>query len=121
MAKNDFFLEPDDAQTFGDINFMRKSVRVKRTFPKTKKNQSGFAVEKEISSLEARKPSSNGYQSIPDYLKPESGSTQSQNNGSSMGMNGNGKSADLTNPEERRRTDTSMDMFLNMARSIKKR
>ena len=46
MGKNDFFLEPDDAQTLGDINYMRKSVRVRRTFPKTLKNKDGFAIEK---------------------------------------------------------------------------
>ena len=52
MANQDFFLSPDDSQTLGNINFMRKSVRVRHTFPKTVKNPKGFEVEKEISSLE---------------------------------------------------------------------
>ena len=54
MANKDFFLSPDDAQTLGDINYMRKSVRVRHTFPKTLRNPDGFAVEKEVSSSEDR-------------------------------------------------------------------
>ncbi len=52
MADKDFFLEPDDAQTMGDIKYMKKSVKVKHTFPKTLKNPKGFAIEKEVSATE---------------------------------------------------------------------
>ena len=54
MASKDFFLDPDDAQTLGDINYMRKSIRVRHTFPKTLKNPQGFAIEKEVSSSDDR-------------------------------------------------------------------
>ena len=54
MGKNDFFLEPDDAMTMGDINYMRKAKRTRRTFPKTLKNKDGFAFENEVSSLDNR-------------------------------------------------------------------
>jgi hypothetical protein len=36
MSK-DFFLSPDDAKTFGDINFMRRKQRVRHTYPKGKR------------------------------------------------------------------------------------
>ena len=54
MGKNDFFLDPDDAMTMGDINYMRKAKRTRRTFPKTIANKGGFAVENEVSSLDNR-------------------------------------------------------------------
>ena len=57
MADKDFFLEPDDAQTMGDINYMKRSVKVKKTFPKTLKNPKGFAIEKEFSATEGGKVS----------------------------------------------------------------
>ncbi len=52
MANQDFFLSPDEAQTLGNINYMRKSVRVRHTFPKNLKNPQGFEVVKEVSSIE---------------------------------------------------------------------
>ena len=54
MGKNDFFLDPDDAMTMGDINYMRKAKRTRRTFPKTLKNKDGSAFENEVSSLDNR-------------------------------------------------------------------
>ncbi len=61
MADKDYFLEPDDAQTLGDIKYMKKTVKVRRTFPKTLKNPEGFALEKEFSATEGGKvaPGSN--------------------------------------------------------------
>jgi hypothetical protein len=120
MAKNDYFLEPDDAQTLGNIEFMRKKIKVKRSFPKTLRNQNGFEIETEISSLNDRTPASNGYQSIPDYLKPESNSNNGINSAQSQ-TNANNNGNGFQTPDERRKTDTNMDMFRNMARSIKKR
>ena len=114
MGKNDFFLEPDDAQTLGDINYMKKSVRVRRTFPKTLKNKDGFAIEKQVSATEDidlsdrnRFAQSNGFSA-----NTESSNTTSQPETNISQSNFNGNS---------RKTDTSMDMFLNMARNIKKR
>ncbi|MEM7593109.1 MAG: hypothetical protein AAF383_16605 [Cyanobacteria bacterium P01_A01_bin.83] len=59
MGDKDFFLSPDDAMTMGDINYMRKTKRTRRTFPKTLANKDGFAIENEVSSIEDR---SNVYQ-----------------------------------------------------------
>ena len=54
MGDKDFFLDPDDAMTMGDINYMRSTKRTKRTFPKTLGNKGGFAIENEVSSIEDR-------------------------------------------------------------------
>ncbi|AFZ36217.1 hypothetical protein Sta7437_2691 [Stanieria cyanosphaera PCC 7437] len=121
MAKNDYFLEPDDAQTFGNIEFMRKKIKVKRSFPKTIRNQNGFKIETEISSVNDRTPASDGYKSIPDYLKPETNSNNGINPSSAQSQTNVNNGAGFTSPEERRKIDTNMDMFRNMARSIKKR
>ena len=47
VESNDgFFLSPDESKSYGDIDYMRKSVQVKKTFPKGK----GPAVVTEISA-----------------------------------------------------------------------
>ncbi|MGK7899424.1 MAG: hypothetical protein AB4372_38860 [Xenococcus sp. (in: cyanobacteria)] len=68
MADKDFFLEPDDAQTLGDVKYMRKSVRIRRTFPKTLKNPQGFALEKEFSATEGGKVSANDTSSSSNFV-----------------------------------------------------
>jgi hypothetical protein len=121
MGSNDFFLEPDESKTLGDVNFMRKSVRVRRTFPKTKKNQNGFEVVREISSTEEK-----------NFNNFNSNSTFTNNvafNGNGNGAaNGNGNSASIepqsSQPEqnfgEPRKVDSNLDMFRNMARQMKR-
>ncbi len=124
MAKNDFFLDPDDAQTMGDINYMRKSVRVRRTFPKTLKNKDGFAIEKQVSATEdvalSDRNVGNGLVSSNNSFTPSNNSfvAQTQNTVTQEPSN---NIQPTSNPEERRQTDTNMDMFRNMARNIKKR
>ncbi|MDJ0650515.1 MAG: hypothetical protein QNJ60_17615 [Xenococcaceae cyanobacterium MO_188.B19] len=124
MGKSDFFLEPDDAQTMGDINYMRKSVRVRRTFPKTLKNKDGFAIEKQVSatedvSLSDRNPgfqtqSNTFFTTSPAPAAPAASETQETNSEVANNIS-------QPTPEDRRQTDTSMDMFRNMARNIRKR
>lgn len=110
MADQDFFLSPDDSMTMGDIDFMRTSKRTRRTFPKTLKNKDGFAIENEVSSMEDR---SNLYKDD----------------------NSNGNNTAVTTPAPTfqsqpapaqqsaapsRKADTSMDMFRNMAKKIRR-
>ncbi|MGB5634943.1 MAG: hypothetical protein WBM86_19475, partial [Waterburya sp.] len=126
MGDKDFFLSPDDAMTMGDINYMRTSKRTRRTFPKTLKNKDGFAIENEVSSMEDR---SNLYQgsntnqntTVNTVFNPTP-STQSQpgiTGGSAVNQT---KSVQNVTPasEKRRQTDSSMDMFRNMAKNIRK-
>lgn len=116
MGKNDFFLEPDDAQTMGDINYMRMAKKVRKTFPKTLKNPSGFAIEKTVSSSEYSDFSgaTNGFQaqSIANKYQP-------QNNFNSAPAS-QSEFTPTPTPKPERKVDTSMDMFRNMAKNIKK-
>ncbi len=110
MANKDFFLTPDEAQTLGDINYMRKSVRVRHTFPKTLKNPDGFEVVKEVSSSEDR--------SIAGFER--SSNDNSAVNSISQTTPDSVSKAAPSSPQPRPQ-NTSMDMFRNMARNIGKR
>ena len=115
MANKDFFLSADDAQTLGDINYMRKSVRVKHTFPKTLKNPNGFAVETEVSSSNARTVNDfNNNLSETSFNSFSPQPVQSTSNSTSN------TSEPIKNTQKKRPQGTSMDMFRNMARNIGK-
>ena len=103
MANQDFFLSPDDSQTLGNINFMRKSVKVRHTFPKNLKNPNGFEVVKDISSLEENPFSS------PTVKSQESSSSSST------------FSPISSSSSKPTASSNNMDMFRNMARKIGKR
>ncbi len=109
MANKDFFLSPDDAQTLGDINYMRKSVRVRHTFPKSLKNPDGFEIVKQVSSSEDRNVNN------LNENRTESYSTQSTTTSSSF------SSSSTQSSTQSSTTNTSIDMFRNMARTIGKR
>ena len=114
MADKDFFLSPDDSQTMGDINYMRKSVRVRRTFPKTLKNKDGFAIEKEVSASGARDTS--------NFNRNGNGFANSQTDFKAMAEDIKSAQPAQTNSQQQRsKTDTNLDMFRNMARNMKRR
>jgi hypothetical protein len=100
-----YFLDSDDAKTFGDIDYMRKSKIVRRTFPKTLNNAKGGELIKEVSSEKMAKKNPNeiaGFKS------------------SSSLLNNSGESNSSFTPQQNRKTDTNMDIFRNMAKQIKK-
>ena len=103
MASKDFFLSPDDAQTLGNINFMRKSVKVRRTFPKNLTNPNGLETVKEVSSLDEKS------------MNPLQESRQESSFTSST-------SQETTSTEVKSvPSSNNMNMFRNMARSIRKK
>ncbi|MEM8639674.1 MAG: hypothetical protein AAGG51_12780 [Cyanobacteria bacterium P01_G01_bin.54] len=106
MANNDFFLEPDDAKTLGDIDYMRQSNTVKHTFPGTKGNGGGFAIVKEVNSMEGRTMSGMPQASpstTPAFNTPSTSSPAPK--------------AEVRRPNN---TDTGMDMFRKMAKGMKR-
>ncbi|VEP15767.1 conserved hypothetical protein [Hyella patelloides LEGE 07179] len=121
MGKNDFFLEPDDAQTMGDIDYMRMAKKVRRTFPKTLKNPNGFAIEKSVSSENDRNFSNanNGFQtkSISNNYQPQSSFNPAPAPRAESTPAPAPKPAPAPAP---RKVDDSMDMFRNMAKNIRK-
>jgi hypothetical protein len=57
----DFFLEPDDAKTFGDIDYMRKAKRVKRTFAKTVSQPNEPELDIQVSAMNFKKEKATGF------------------------------------------------------------
>ena|SRR6476659_7524743 len=100
-----FFLNDDEAKTLGNVEYMRKAMKVRRTFPKTAGSNVREIVA-EISSLEKKLELSQAQIEIVNpapAAQPESA---------------------ILNQDaiaERRNTDSSMDLFRNMARDLKKR
>jgi hypothetical protein len=48
------FLEPDAASSLGNVDFMRRSNTIRRTFPGTADNPGGKEMVAEVASMEAR-------------------------------------------------------------------
>jgi len=104
--KGAFFLNPDEAKTMGNLEYMRESDKIRRTFPKTRTNQVTEIV-KEVSSMEMSVQSnqSKGEKKISTPITEKS-ETQVQPQAKST--------------PSRRTADSSMDLFRNMAKEIKK-
>lgn len=105
-ARDAFFLDADDAKTYGNIDYMRASKTVRRTFAK----QRGETAEKEsikkVSALESvklgEKENLEPKISQPTFSQPSFETTATPN-------------------FERRKVDTNLDMFRKMAKDIKKK
>ncbi|NJL42469.1 MAG: hypothetical protein HC935_01820 [Pseudanabaena sp. SU_2_4] len=96
---NSFFLDADSAKTFGDIDYMRTAKAVRKTFPKVLGAKEGAELVEITSSMDKVEGSAG---SMPKASKPETEIKPSQES------------------SDRRRQDTSMDMFRNMAKNIKR-
>ena len=87
-----FYLSSDDAKTFGDIEYMRGTTEVKKTFPKV--NGKEIEVPKPVEKVAKQVMQSKSF--------PTSASTPESPN------------------TERRSADSSMDEFRKMVRDMKK-
>lgn len=98
-----YFLDPDDAKTYGDIDYMRTARKVRKTFM-------GGSVEmiEEISATEKRR--------LNDQAPSKSNSETSASTPASTS-----ESAAPTPQVERRRASSEMDMFRNMAKDLGKK
>jgi hypothetical protein len=100
-----YFLDADDAKTFGNIDYMRSSKSVRRTFSKKKIGEDNESVRL-ISSLQS---TVSGQSQLSPVINPlNAKDSTSQTNSSTK------------QAPERRTADSSMDMFRNMAREIRK-
>ncbi len=97
-----FFLDENEAQTFGDIDYMRTSKMVKRTFARKKGQTEAVAIVRQVSAM--------------DKADGRKNDTPAQSQQSQPGV------AQSTESEQanRRTADSNMEMFRNMARNIKK-
>lgn len=101
--QEDYYLAQDDAQTFGNAEFMRREQSVKKTFPK-------------ISGGKAVTPPKITPKASFDAPKP---STSTSSSFSTSSFNNNGQTSS-SSPSERRKADSNMDMFRDMAKNMKK-
>lgn len=106
-----YFLDPDEAKTYGNIDYMRTAKSVKKTFPKGKVVGD---YTKAVSAMETM-----------DFTKsttPQPVQRDSTVSGSSQSTSSTPPSFNTNEATGQRRTsDSSMDMFRNMAKDIKKR
>lgn len=100
-----FFLDDNAAKTLGNVEYMKANRTVRRTFPKTASDPAEKETIATISAMQ-RTIASNG-----QLVISESGETPTLKV----------EAPKVDEAAERRRTDTSMDMFRNMARDIKKK
>jgi hypothetical protein len=96
-----YYLSSDEARTFGNVEYMRLSKSVRRTFPKAKLGLDNESIRL-ISSMEQSGRGS--------AIQPSSPAKSTELQRSSEGKEGTG----------RRRADASMDVFRKMARDIRK-
>lgn len=96
-----FFLDSNEAQTFGNLEYMKTSKKIRRTFPKTVDSPEEKEFIQELSAMDRivnGKPETNAAPIV------ESSPAES-------------KAAESTS---RRTAGSDMDMFLKMAKDIKK-
>ncbi|MBF2077251.1 MAG: hypothetical protein IGR76_01720 [Synechococcales cyanobacterium T60_A2020_003] len=101
-----YFLDPDSAKTLGNIDYMRTPKKIKHTFPKGKVEG---VYEAEISATDMRSGSAPQASSLSNPLFDDTAREPSQSVSSATPVG------------ERRKADSSMDMFRNMAKDIKKK
>ncbi|MDB9314922.1 hypothetical protein PN462_17545 [Spirulina sp. CS-785/01] len=106
--KGAYFLDADQAKTFGDIDYMRKPLTIKHTFPQNVSNGGSFEVVNEISAMEKNTAG----QTSPSQQVAETASFNISSNGSQP-----------TTPTPSRRPSgysNDMDMFRNMAKNMRR-
>ncbi|MBW4441619.1 MAG: hypothetical protein KME10_10370 [Plectolyngbya sp. WJT66-NPBG17] len=104
QEKSAFFLESSDAQTYGNLDYMKASKKIRRTFPKTLDSPENKEYIQELSAMGRVVPG----QVKVEIVAPKSESEPTQ-----------------TTPTEdaaaqRRKASSDMDMFRKMAKDIRK-
>ncbi|XGB41773.1 MAG: hypothetical protein LVS60_16315 [Nodosilinea sp. LVE1205-7] len=105
-AKDAFYLDADDAKTYGNIDYMRSSKTVRRTFAKKRGETEEKESIKKVSALESvnlgEKANLEPKTNQPTFSQP-------------------GFEPSVAPSFDRRKVDTNLDMFRNMAKDIKKK
>lgn len=127
--KQAFYLSDDDAKSFGDIEYMRTSKPVRRTFAKKKGQTEHMESVRSISATKMTDldgSASNASVSASttfgntDFLgSSKSAASTTESNSSSTSAAPAASAASVT-PSKRKSAGTSMDMFRNMAKDIRK-
>ncbi|MGB3309390.1 MAG: hypothetical protein WBG32_14235 [Nodosilinea sp.] len=99
-----YFLNEDDAKSYGNIEYMRSSKTVRRTYAKKRGDTAERESIRQISALEAKRLQDQG---LP-VQKVSSADVFSQ------------PAVKKDASSERRKVDTNLDMFRKMAKDMKK-
>ncbi|WP_017299655.1 hypothetical protein [Nodosilinea nodulosa] len=99
-----YFLNEDDAKSYGNIEYMRSSKTVRRTYAKKRGETGEKESIRQISALEAKRLQDQGLS--VEKLAPSEVSSQ--------------PAVKKDASAERRKVDTNLDMFRKMAKDIKK-
>jgi hypothetical protein len=115
---NAVFLEADDARGLGNVEYMRTSKTIRRTFPKTLNGEEREVIQK-ISALEKAKAAGDtaAVSALTSDLQrtvQSAGSVDPEIRKAAI------EEVVRSDNTERRAADTSLDMFRNMARDIRK-
>jgi hypothetical protein len=97
MAES-FFLEPDDAKSLGNVDYMRTARKVKKSFPTSRAWGAGFEEETVISAIEKVSPTQQPA-AMPEVKISEAAKQETV---------------------QRRRAASDLDMFRSMAKDIRK-
>lgn len=113
QSKDAFFLDGETAKSMGDTSYMKATKTIRRTFPKSAGSSGEFEVIQEVSALD---------KAVADSRKGSIKQVVSSAPTSAPAETPSASAASTTSQEaqERRKLDTSMDMFRNMAKDIRK-
>lgn len=98
-----YYLGTDESKSYGNLEYMRSAKKTKRTFPKTLGDPEVKELVQEVSAIKRIEEGKPG-QVIIKPVEPESTSALSS----------------FDQVTERRKGDSSMDMFRKMAKDIRK-
>lgn len=105
-SAEEYYLDADQAKTLGDIDYMRTSRQIKRTYAKYKNGaQGGMEVIKQISATS-------------DFAAQDLNGTPSESSFSPLDTSTNNGSNSSNGSN--RRVDSNMDIFRKMAKEVKK-
>ena len=124
-SKQAFYLSDDDAKSFGDIDYMRSVKTVKRTFAKKKGQEKHLESVRQISAN--KMTDLDGNQSSASVASPTTfgntdflGASKSAASESESSTSSAPAPTPKVQPARRQSTGSSMDMFRNMAKDIRK-
>lgn len=104
--KEAFFLESDTAKSLGNLDYMRTAKTIRRTFPKSKGSPEHKELIQAISATEKLTVKSSG--DLPSDGSPKMSAPATTISDANVVA------------ESRRQADSSMDMFREMAKGMKK-
>jgi len=100
-----YFLDPDDSKSYGDIDYMRTVKTVRRTFAKKRGETEEKESIRQISATDSMRLQENGLPTPKSSGSAASSQPTVKKDTASF---------------DRRKTDTNLDMFRQMAKDIKK-